>query len=201
MIGEYYDIERYILQREFSDVIEAFRNYDIPLERIVARHAQLLDLDLSMRQAAEEMRAETRALGQQLLFDEIRGQLTCLMRHGARIRIYGMQRCESCAGSHARVDFRVVRVWSKSTCIEYRMGGHTPRRIRCKLDDYRLRSKNGDDPTMLICIVSEAAVCLEEFNHVVRGASVLPRVLNDIVTAYVGVELMAVGGNVRFDIE
>lgn len=123
------------------------------------------------------------------------------MRHGARVRVYGMHRCELCDGSHARVDFKVVRVWPKSTCIEYRMGGHTPRRIRCKLDDYRLRSKNGNDPTMLICVVSEAAVCLEEFNHVVRGASVLPRVLNDIVTAYVGVELMAVDHNVRFDIE
>lgn len=198
MIGEYYDIDRFILHR---DGVNAFRDAYIPPERVVAQHAQLLDIDASMRQAAADMRAETKALSDQLLFETIREDAACLMKHNARLCLYGSKRCDTCSGIHLRVDAVVVRVWPKSVLIRYRRGTHTPRRARYKMDQYALRSTDDNAPYFYVQMVSDAAARLRVFDLRVSEASMLPRVLNDIVVAYVGIELVVVDGHVAYDCE
>lgn len=197
MIGAYYDLPTYYFS-SISNAIKAFRDNDIILDRVVQQHRQLLDIDQSMRQDVAAMRMETQDLKAQLLFEDTKSQLMCILRHNTRLRLYGGKRCNVCSGTHMFMDITIVRVWPKSVSVILRMGGHAPQHARLKMNEYCLTDEN---LMVSLDLVDGTAQCLSEFDRALDAALLLPPALNNIVMAYTGINVFSVDHYVEFEPE
>lgn len=200
MIASYYNLEYEAHGVTGTGTSSLFQIHRIPLDRVVAQHRQLLELDASMQDAVAAMERERMDLVKAMCVDDLRERLQWLAQHCARISVYAAFRCEECRLSHVCAEFAVVRVWSKSARIERRIPGHAPSRTRWKLDS----SYSGNTaPWFPYDAISPAIARLRDFDAALNAATGawLLKDLADVVTAYVGVKLAVVDKLVDFDLD
>lgn len=200
MIASYYGLEHEVKHLSGVNISNLFRYHRIPIDRVAARHRQLLDLDASMQDAVMDMERETADLANTMLTEDLRERVQCLERHCARLSVYAVFHCDTCRLSHVCAEFSVVRVWPKSARIERRVPGHAPSRSRWKLDS---NYTGGSAPWFPYNALSPAVARLRDFDAALDAATRawLVKDLADIVTAYVGVKLAVVDKCVDFDFD
>lgn len=201
LIQKYYGIRG--PDYETDALARALEAAHIPCERVVKRHAHLLDADWAMQQESKELLADIETLSDQLARDEQREQLLSLMRCNARLRIYEWRYCTACHVDHGRVDVSVVRVWAKSARFQVRVDGHAPQRVRLHMNPYLLTVKHVDSFGVRLTAdaLRDATNVASEFEQAVHDALYIPSVLVDLVIAYSGVQLFRMNGSCGLDTE
>lgn len=196
MICKYYGIQPYGAQTEA--LVSKLRQDDIAFDRVVDRHRGLLDLDRSMRDGEEALRAEIEQCVMQWNLEEVGDMMRRLAFCKVRLRGYGWHACTPCGEPHMRSDTSIARVWPKSITIAYQTGVHAPQHIRLKYSQGGFVDK-ADKFFLSVTHVRGMADCLSTFHGAMRATVPMVPDLLDIVTAYVGLIMVKIDYGVVLD--